>query len=211
MGKTDIIRQAIVELRDYTNHPGTRETLVELFEREFFEPQETLGMSVIAAFRDIERPDRFVWLRGFEDMVSREHALRAFYEEHPAWQANRNAANATLIDSDNVLLLSPNVKLALGDARNATYVATICSFDRCVEAEFARGFRVEGTFTSAHNPNTYPRLPVREGEHTFVWLASSFDAQKHDDAWRAALEPFAQYVRGIDVRRLEPISISRLQ
>ncbi|RZL06943.1 MAG: NIPSNAP family protein, partial [Rubrivivax sp.] len=34
----------IVELRRYTLHPGQRDTLIELFEREFVESQEALGM-----------------------------------------------------------------------------------------------------------------------------------------------------------------------
>lgn len=206
-----MLRQAIVELRDYTHHPGTRDTLIDLFEHQFFEPQEEVGMSVLAAFRDVDRADRFVWLRGFDDMPSRERALRAFYDEHPVWRAHRDEANATLIDSDNVLLLEPTFALAFNGARNALYIATICSFEACVEAEFARSFGMDGTFTSAHYTNTYPRLPVREGEHTFVWLASLSEADAHDEAWRSALESFMPHVRTIEIRKLAPIAVSRLQ
>src|SRR5215470_10465135 len=69
----------IVELRQYTLKPGRRDELIELFERNFIESQEALGMSLIGQFRDLDNPDRFVWLRGFSDMVAREHALKAFY------------------------------------------------------------------------------------------------------------------------------------
>src|SRR5881396_4339765 len=69
----------VVELRQYTLHPGMRDTLIELFDREFVEPQEALGMKVIGQFRDLERPDRFVWLRGFSDMPSRKQMLADFY------------------------------------------------------------------------------------------------------------------------------------
>ena len=96
----------IVELRQYTLHPGARETLIELFDREFVETQEACGMKVIGQFRDLDDPDRFVWLRGFPDMPARARALAAFYGG-PVWKAHRNAANATMIDSDNVLLLRP--------------------------------------------------------------------------------------------------------
>ena len=58
----------VVELRQYTLVPGARETLIELFEREFIETQEATGMTVIGQFRDLNNPDRFVWLRGFSDM-----------------------------------------------------------------------------------------------------------------------------------------------
>src|SRR5205809_6455779 len=79
---------AIVELRQYTLHPGKRNVLIDLFDREFVEPQEALGMNVIGQFRDLEHPDRFVWLRGFSDMPSRKQALTDFYGG-PVWKANR--------------------------------------------------------------------------------------------------------------------------
>src|SRR5438105_15955772 len=94
----------IVELRQYTLHPGKRDILIDLFDREFIEPQEAVGIKVIGQFRDLDRPDRFVWLRGFRDMPSRAKALTDFYSG-PVWKAHREAANATMIDSDNVLLL----------------------------------------------------------------------------------------------------------
>ncbi|WP_406513549.1 hypothetical protein [Streptomyces sp. NBC_00161] len=35
----------IVELRQYTLHPGARDTLIALFEREFVAGQEAAGMT----------------------------------------------------------------------------------------------------------------------------------------------------------------------
>ena len=67
----DVLRCPIVELRQYTLHPGQREALITLFDREFVESQEELGMAVLGQFRDLDNPDRFVWLRGFETMPSR--------------------------------------------------------------------------------------------------------------------------------------------
>src|SRR5690348_3644035 len=96
----------VVELRQYTLHPGGRDTLIELFDREFVESQEALGARVIGQFRDLDDADRFVWLRGFPDMTSRAEALQAFYSG-PVWKAHAAAANATMLDSDNVLLLRP--------------------------------------------------------------------------------------------------------
>src|SRR5438270_13405216 len=96
----------IVELRQYTLHRGKRDVLIDLFDREFVESQEALGMRIIGQFRDLDNPDRFVWLRGFRDMPSRAQALKDFYGG-PVWKAHREAANATMIDSDNVLLLQP--------------------------------------------------------------------------------------------------------
>jgi len=70
------------------------------------ETQEAEGMRLPGMFRDLNNPDRFVWLRGFADMPSRAAGLQAFYTG-PAWKANARAANGTMIDSDNVLLLRP--------------------------------------------------------------------------------------------------------
>src|SRR5438552_4295745 len=96
----------IVELRQYSLHPGKRDVLIDLFDSEFIESQEALGMRVIGQFRDLDDPDRFVWLRGFGDRSSRAQGLQGFYGG-PVWMQHRDAANATMIDSDNVLLLRP--------------------------------------------------------------------------------------------------------
>src|SRR4249919_2491853 len=61
----------VLEFRRYRLKPGARETLVELFDREFVESQEGLGMRILGTFRDLDDPDQFVWLRGFDDMASR--------------------------------------------------------------------------------------------------------------------------------------------
>ncbi len=58
----------VIELRQYTLQPGQRDVLIDLFDREFVETQEAIGMRLVGQFRDVERPDRFVWIRGFPDM-----------------------------------------------------------------------------------------------------------------------------------------------
>ncbi|HET6907441.1 MAG TPA: NIPSNAP family protein [Rhodanobacteraceae bacterium] len=190
----------IVELRQYTLHPGARETLIELFDREFVETQEACGMKVIGQFRDLDDPDRFVWLRGFPDMPARARALAAFYGG-PVWKAHRNAANATMIDSDNVLLLrpvAPDAGFDLADATRAPVgrreiseelvVATLYVFDAPVDREFldffareiepvlvASGAPPRAQFVTEYAANNFPALPVREGEHVFAWFAGFAD------------------------------------
>src|SRR5712675_3254075 len=142
----------IVELRQYTLHPGKRDALIDLFEREFIETQEAVGIKVIGQFRDVDDPDRFVWLRGFRDMASRAKALQDFYGG-PVWKAHREAANATMIDSDNVLLLCPakstsgfsfgnkeRPRAGVNEARSELIVATIYYFDAPVDAPFVEFF-----------------------------------------------------------------------
>lgn len=190
----------IVELRQYTLHPGAREALIELFDREFVETQEACGMQVIGQFRDLDDPDRFVWLRGFADMPSRANALAAFYGG-PVWTAHRNAANATMIDSDNVLLLhpvAPEAGFDLGGAKRASVggreisveliVATLYAFDARVDCDFLEFFAGEvapalaaagappiASLATEYAANNFPALPVREGEHVFAWFAAFAD------------------------------------
>jgi hypothetical protein len=97
---------AVLELRRYILHPGGRDALVALFEREFVETQEALGMTVLGQFHDLDHADRFVWLRGLHRHGVTSWRARRVYDG-PVWRAHREAANATMIDSDDVLLLRP--------------------------------------------------------------------------------------------------------
>ena len=167
----------VVELRQYTLHPGKREVLIELFERAFIEPQEAAGMRILGQFRDLDRPDHFVWIRGFPDMSSRAKALSAFYGG-PVWKAHREAANATMIDSDDVLLLRPRVDFPASCPQKSptTVVATICP--RSLEAEVSPlmnggGGHALATLETEPAENNFPALPVR-ADDVVVWL-SSFD------------------------------------
>jgi hypothetical protein len=191
----------VVELRQYTLHPGQRDVLVELFDREFIEPQEALGMRVIGQFRDLDRPDHFVWLRGFAGMASRPDRLQSFYGG-PVWAAHRNVANATMVDSDNVLLLRPAwpgsaivAPSADRAAPGATQVprgvvdATVFHLKRPPDAAllaFCRdrmtrvlregGAKVLGWYVTEPAANNFPRLPVREGVNVLVGFALFADA-----------------------------------
>jgi hypothetical protein len=102
----DATPYAVIELRQYTLRPGQRDVLIELFDREFVESQEAVGMAILGQFRDLDDPDRFVWLRGFDDPARRAEALSRFYGG-PIWKAHRDRANATMVDVGNVLLLRP--------------------------------------------------------------------------------------------------------
>jgi NIPSNAP len=199
------MHSAIVELRQYTLKPGQRDVLITLFEREFVESQEALGMKIAGTFRDLDKPDRFVWLRGFDNMDLRPKALEAFYSG-PVWRAHREAANATMIDSTNVLLLRaadpgsafapaarPRPPQGATDIPRSLVVATIYSFDRTVDAEFitffeksvrplliAAGATLRGAYVSETTANNFPRLPVRETDRVFVWFGGFRDSAAYD-------------------------------
>jgi hypothetical protein len=194
----------VFELRQYTLHPGRREVLIELFDREFVESQEALGMRLVGQFRDLDDPDRFVWLRGFPDMAGRHRALAGFYGG-PVWNAHRDAANATMVDFDDVLLLRPlspyTAFRAAGGARppigsthrhGSVVTATVHRLARPLDAELRHLLTgpVEQMLTTAGAPalavlqtepaeNTYSALPVREGEHVVVRFARFADTAAH--------------------------------
>jgi len=186
---------SVVELRQYTLHPGQRETLVSLFEREFIEPQEAAGIRVLGQFEDLDRPDHFVWFRGFADMDARRTALASFYGG-PVWAAHRDAANATMIDSDDVLLLRParpgsgfprRTRPSPGTRETARLLLRI--FHRAAGASDLLDFclehvepALEGTgapvltwLETKRAVNDYPRLPIREDADVVVCLSTLAD------------------------------------
>ncbi|UUP16321.1 NIPSNAP family protein [Nitratireductor thuwali] len=167
--------QPIVELRRYRLHPDRREDLIDLFEREFIESQEACGMSVLGHFRDLDRPDDFVWLRGFAGTEKRAEALAAFYDG-PVWAAHKDAANATMESSDDVHLLHP-----CGTGPGFDFAGTVRPKPLLVEA----GAAPMGSFATLDVPNNYPRLPVRT-DKAFIWINRFEDAGRHE-AFRSAL------------------------
>jgi len=148
----------IIELRQYTLHPGKRDVLIELFHREFVVPQEAAGMRILGTFRDLDDPDRFVWFRAFPDMVRRKESLERFYGG-PVWKAHRDAANATMIDSDNVLLLREVDERYPFPAE----LDTVTIYEAGPIGEVARPL-----LRSEHAENTFPALPVRVDEDVIV-------------------------------------------
>jgi NIPSNAP len=210
-------RCAIVELRQYTLHPGTRDVLIDLFDREFVESQEALGMSVIGQFRDLDDPDRFVWLRGFPDMPSRARRLEDFYGG-PVWKAHRDVANATMVAFDDVLLLrparagsgfriDPGVRPPPGadELPKSLVVANVHDIEAHSGDEFAdfferelrpvvtrAGAEVLASFVTENSANNYPALPVREGEEVFVWF-SRFESEADYERYAAELAGSRQW------------------
>jgi hypothetical protein len=235
----------IAELRRYTLHPGHRDVLIDVFERHLIESQNEVGMEVLAHYRDLDDPDAFVWFRGFRDMASRGNALPAFYLDGAAWRTHREAANATMADSDDVLLLrealpgsgfgaatQPRAPVGVQATPSALAIVTTYSFAAPVDEAFLdffdrtiapaatlAGAKVLAAYASEHSANNFPRLPVREGENVFVWVAgfgSQADFERYRQAladsprWRDDVQPkLSQCMSGPPaVRRLVPAARS---
>jgi NIPSNAP len=203
------VRYPVVELRQYTLRPGQRDVLIDLFDRELVESQEADGMAIVGQFRDLDDPDRFTWIRGFASMPDRARALAIFYGG-PAWKAHSAQANATMIDSDNVLLLRPvtarsgfpppaaaRPPAGHAPAAPSRILVTLYYRDRPFDQAFADFFDRQarpvligaGTTPLAclqteHAENTFPALPVRTGENVFAWLALFPSPERLDDHLR---------------------------
>lgn len=207
----------VVELRRYALKPGRRDELIALFEREFVQSQEECGISLLGHYRDLDDTDAFVWLRGFRNMEQRKEALEAFYLRSAAWARNRDAANATMSDSDNVLLLRPaRPHSGFGEAaaRRETLAAAsifmlsepatddyISAFERATLPRLQELAEHVAYFVTEPAANTFTRLPVREREWAFVvtGMCSSPEALQ---AWHGIFAaPEALRLTGTSYRR----------
>lgn len=195
----------VVDLRQYTTRPGQRDELIEVFDAEFVEGQEADGMHQLGQFRDLDRPDRFVWLRGFPDLESRGPALAAFYGG-PVWKEHGPRANPTMLDSDNALLVRPVVTRpgypSLDSPRPGVVPPTVVAgavYHRSDENDglpelFAElvepvlrdtGASPVVVYETIVAENNFPALPLRD-EIVLAWLAVLDDDAAYD-AHRDAL------------------------
>jgi len=158
-----------------------------------------------------------VWLRGFSDMDARATQLQGFYGG-PVWKAHRGTANATMIDSDNVLLLRPTLPNAgfqlenisrapVGSTikREGILVATIYHLGTTKGVDFATfferelrphlanaGISVLAAFVTETHSNTFPGLPVREDANVFAWFSRFRDREAYERAAAALRESTRQ-------------------
>ncbi|HZE37988.1 MAG TPA: NIPSNAP family protein [Stackebrandtia sp.] len=228
-------RWPVVELRQYLLKPHARDTLIDLFEREFVETQEDCGIRILGTFRDLDDPDRFVWLRAFTDMEARREALTAFYVDGEAWRVHAPAARETMVDTDNARLLRPlgaEAEFALPAGRPAVgatepsasrYTATICHLKEDVAFGEVFGDHVRPAlanlgidpiawFETEPAPNTFERLPVRTGERLFVWFDVHTQQSPPPANWMRALRPeLGKWVEAVETLRLAPTARSLLR
>lgn len=231
----------VVDLRQYRLIPGQRDTLIDLFDRYFVDGQIAAGIHVIGQFRDLDDPNRFVWLRGFESMAARGETLPRFYYG-PVWQAHRERANATMVDSDDALLLEPLHLAAAFPSSDCTQqpvpatsvVAITVAYldgalmdaDRnlacCVRHELrAAGAEVVAVFISHAAVNNFPVQPLRD-ENALVWIsrfpddaayARHRDAQAQSPSWRGLVQRLVERSSLLPIQqlRLRPTDRSQLR
>jgi hypothetical protein len=155
-------------------------------------------------------------------MPSRAEALRRFYGG-PVWKAHRDEANATMIDSDNVLLLRPTTaqrgfpapttgRAPIGHTEGpppSVVLATLYYRDRPFDDAFQDFFdsQVRPTLLEAggvplaclrseYAENTFPALPIRTGENVFAWFAA-FPTAAHLSDHQDRLKRSAHWQTGV--------------
>jgi hypothetical protein len=181
---------AIFEIRNYVMQPGRTREFIRYFEENFLFSQRDEGMDVLGQFEVVGEPDRFVWIRRFEDMESRLRGLSGFYGG-PYWKARRTTANEMIVDSDHVHLLRSvgpadalTGGLSLEDRASEPagevpdgglvavdfYRAEPGGLGRVIEA--FEGYEVPGRFVTETAVNDFPALPVIQEENLFVVISA---------------------------------------
>ncbi|SCF17078.1 NIPSNAP family protein [Micromonospora mirobrigensis] len=237
MQPSDFASCAVVEMRRYALRPGHFDDLQRVFQPWLVASQEQAGMRLGGQFRDREDPDRFVWFRGFAGMDQRREALESFYYG-PVWQAHRDAANATMLDSDDVLLLRPTEPAhhpaapatpgLPGPTASPTWaVAHVWALpaDAGLEAWLTtsghavlqRAFGVPvAMWRTEPAENTFPRLPVRDGRFV-VSLAMFEDGERwglaadrleSEPEWRRITARLSEAGVTSEVNHLQPTATS---
>ncbi|MGG5258506.1 hypothetical protein [Phycicoccus avicenniae] len=218
---------ALLELRQYLLREDARDTLVRLFDDELVEPQEACGMEVLGQLRDVDHARRFVWLRGFGGPDERTAALTRFYGG-PVWQAFRDRANATMVDSDDVLQLRPHpagpglvvrpaarrdepgdpgavVLVVVHRQRGREREVDALALGALTDLARAAGLSVRAVLETDSSPNGFPALPVRRAS-CLVWMATGPGPE--------VLDPVADGLAGVRLllaRRAEELGLDEVQ
>jgi hypothetical protein len=227
----------VFELRRYTLKPGAREALIAVFDTHLVETQEAVGMKVVCQFRDPAAPDQFVWFRGFADQAARARALPAFYGG-PVWAEHGPAANETMLEWHDVLMLRPATpdsgfvangreRLPPGTADledshpylvaihhlapDTTDDAAALAAQAIAEVVRSTGGEVLASLISDRSENGFARLPVREGECVAVTLVRPAVAQAIPALEAALREIAVGSGRTPDIARLIPTARSLLR
>lgn len=228
----------LLEVRAYTTRPGRRASLIAQFERTFLDAYEAGGATIAGSFRDLHRPDRWVWLRAFGDAAARGEALSRFYASD-AWRAGRDAANATIADVAPSLLLRaapggfPDLSAPPAGGAPGCFLVAIHPVDGD-DSAFAEAYAAIAlprlaalsgapcaAFVADRSPNAFPRQPVRAGALfvTLTRFASPSDAATfrvalgRDAPWRERVSPalVPRLAAPIDVLALAPTRRSLLR
>jgi hypothetical protein len=67
----------VLEIRLYRIRARQRDRFAEFFDARTLAPQRAAGMRILGQFFDLEDENRFIWLRGFDDLEHRDRSKAA--------------------------------------------------------------------------------------------------------------------------------------
>lgn len=191
----------VVELRNYLIKPNARDRFIDYFENYFIESQIELGGYPLGQFTVKNDPDKFFWMRGFENMKSRLAFLRGFYEKGEVWKKYGAGANEMMRDSDNVYLLKPldsenfsSDELAKEKGivvidfyfANDNQLAKLAGFFQTDYAPFLKNKPT--LWISEMSENDFPRLPVIQDKNLLVAITSFKDESDYQAKLKQSAE-----------------------
>lgn len=219
----------VLDMLRYMVPPSARDTLVAVFDRAIDAGGDSTMRREVALFRDIDRANAFVWLRGSSG-TDQASALTAYYRSQ-SWSALHSVTDRADISVAHVHLLAPAHldRLLLGDrqARGAPMdsgivVVTRYSFDpsaarqvqlvkfpdffdeRMAPRLYAAGVRPIATFKThhqAHEPSVYTE---GVGWHTTALPGLPVREQQQEFVWFARFPDVAAYDRAVAALNRDP-------
>ena len=96
----------VVELRNYTIHPGQLSKFVEFMNRIIIPRQDSQRGYVLNQFGLVGSDNNYVWMRGFYDMQTRSQFLNDFYGSE-YWKQHQQDTNSMLANIEYIYLLRP--------------------------------------------------------------------------------------------------------
>lgn len=88
----------IYEIRHYVARPGRRDDLARDMDETVIPHMMSHGMTVVGSYRDLEKDDTYVWIRGFDNQEQRAASLQAAYGAL-VWSEQMRPAIQELMDS----------------------------------------------------------------------------------------------------------------
>jgi len=204
-----------IEFRRYTIKAGQRQNFEKYFDTYFPDAFQQQGAIVAGSFLERKNSNGFTWIRGFHTLDARAVLNAAFYYG-PLWKEHKQAVNALLDDSDNVMLLRPVTPdrgipilpavdpVTEANGAQGVVVAQIFSvkpdsievFAKDAESTFAAyratGAREAGVLVTLDAKNNFPQLPVRTDGPFLVWLGVLKDNQMLDASFTPEAERASQ-------------------
>ena len=217
----------VYEFRRYTIKPGERQHFALDFDTFFPDAFEQQGAIVAGSFLERQKPNGFTWIRGFHTLDARAVLNAAFYYG-PLWKEHRQAVNAFIDDSDNVMLMRPLTPereipvlpavdpVADTNGAQGVIVAQIFSvkadsvdaFAKAAEPTFAAyrasGAREAGVLVTLDAKNNFPQLPVRTDGPFLVWLGVVKDNQVLETSFNPEEQRAVQTLVATGLLRGEP-------